>query len=158
MKLICALLLTTAAALPAQDTTEWRHYGRDAGGARYSPLRQINRANVQRLDVAWTYHTGEVPQGRSRSFEATPLMIAGRLYLITPLGQVLALDVESGKQIWIQFHSPQGRHPGGSKDVHRRCKSEDTKPRVDIRKSGMSVSHRRITLQRLHEVALRMRG
>src|SRR5688572_19976706 len=100
MKIVCALLLCTVGSLTAQDTTEWRHYGRDPGGARYSPLRQINRTNMQRLSVAWTYHTDEVPQGASRSFEATPLMIGGRLYLMTPLGQILALDPATGKQLW----------------------------------------------------------
>ena len=100
MKIACIMLLSMAATLSAQDTTEWRHYGRDAGGARYSPLRQIDRANVQRLTPAWTYHTGEIPQGRARSFEATPLFIDGRLYLMTPLGQVLALDPATGNALW----------------------------------------------------------
>jgi quinoprotein glucose dehydrogenase len=99
MKYLLALLLC-ASSLPAQDTTEWRHYGRDAGGARYSPLRQINRQNVNSLKQAWTFHTGEVPQGRSRSFEATPLKVEGRLYLSTPLGQILALDPATGHLLW----------------------------------------------------------
>ncbi len=99
MKFIVSLLLS-ASSLAAQDTTEWRHYGRDAGGARYSPLRQINRQNVASLKPAWTYHTGEVPQGRPRSFEATPLMVGGRLFLSTPLGQILALDPGNGRVIW----------------------------------------------------------
>ncbi len=100
MKILILLLICTAGRLNAQDTTEWRHYGRDPGGARYSPLRQINRQNVAGLIRAWTYHTGEVPQGRSRSFEATPLMIDGRLLLMTPLGKVIALDPASGQEIW----------------------------------------------------------
>ena len=94
------LSLLSATAVAAQDTTEWRFYGRDPGGARYSPLRQIDRQNVGALAPAWTFHTGEVPTGRTRSFEATPLYVGGRLYLITPLGQVLALDPSNGRPIW----------------------------------------------------------
>ena len=42
---------------------EWPYYGGDAGGMKYSPLRQITAANVQKLTVAWTYHTGEMSDG-----------------------------------------------------------------------------------------------
>jgi quinoprotein glucose dehydrogenase len=99
-KLMLMLSCVLASSANAQDSAEWRYYGRDAGGARYSPLNQINRQNVTRLHSAWTYHTGEIPQGRSRSFEATPLMVDGRLYFITPLGKVIALDPATGREIW----------------------------------------------------------
>ena len=62
---------------------EWPYYGGDAGGMKYSPLRQITAANVQKLAVAWTYHTGEMSDGRTEktrsAFEAPPLMIGDRL-------------------------------------------------------------------------------
>jgi len=38
--------------------TDWPVYGHDAGGMRYSPLKQINASNVSQLQRAWTYHTG----------------------------------------------------------------------------------------------------
>ena len=60
----------------AQDTG-WAYYGGDAGGARYSSLTQINKENVSRLKVAWTFHTGDVsdPGGGPRTkFEATPIL------------------------------------------------------------------------------------
>src|SRR5688572_16836938 len=89
-----------ASSASAQDSAEWRYYGRDAGGARYGPLKQINRTNVNQLRPAWTYHTGEIPEGRQRSFEATPLMVDGQLYFMTPLGKVIALDPATGREIW----------------------------------------------------------
>src|SRR5687768_4985145 len=94
------LLFLGASALRAQDSTEWRYYGRDPGGARYSPLRQINTQNVGTLRPAWTYRTGEVPEGRARSFEATPLFVDGRLFLSTPLGKIIALDPATGRELW----------------------------------------------------------
>jgi quinoprotein glucose dehydrogenase len=81
---------------------EWRAYGHDAGGMRYSPLAQIDRGNVARLARAWTYHTGDAPPaGRdSTPFEATPVMARGVLYFTTPYGRVIALDAEDGTERW----------------------------------------------------------
>jgi len=82
---------------------EWPTYGNDAGGTRYSPLAQIDRGNVARLRVAWTYRTGEIggvsPWGFI-AFEATPLMVDDTLFLITPYNLVIALDPETGMERW----------------------------------------------------------
>src|SRR4051812_15898465 len=94
---------------------EWRFYGGDAGGTRFSPLQQINRGNVGSLKRAWTYHTGEVNRGgnatdrhRVAPFESTPLVIDGVLYFSTPANRVIALDAETGEEIW-QFDPQAGR-------------------------------------------------
>ena len=82
----------------------WAYYGHDAGGMRYSPLTQINHANVASLRVAWTFHTGDVSDGKGRrkrsGFETTPILVDGILYLTTPFNRVIALDPETGNQIW----------------------------------------------------------
>jgi quinoprotein glucose dehydrogenase len=92
-------------ALPEQDSEgQWTYYGHDAGGMRYSPLTQINRDNVSTLKVAWTFHTGDVSEGRGNrkrsGFETTPLLVDGTLYLTTPFNRVIALDPETGTQRW----------------------------------------------------------
>ncbi len=82
---------------------EWPTYGNDPGGTRYSPLAQIDRANVTSLRVAWTYRTGEkggAPPYAHVAFEATPLMLDGTLYLSTPYDRVIALDAETGAERW----------------------------------------------------------
>lgn len=83
---------------------EWPHYGGDAGGMRYSPLTQINRNNVQQLQPAWTYHTGDLSDGKQypilSAFECTPLVVDNVLYLTTPFGRVIALDAETGQERW----------------------------------------------------------
>jgi quinoprotein glucose dehydrogenase len=89
-----AVLLLCAAGLHAAN--EWPVYGHDAGGTKYSPLAQINRKNVNRLDRAWTYHTGE----QGRQFESTPIVVGGVLYFSTQQQRIVALDAETGKEIW----------------------------------------------------------
>ena len=98
-----------AQVAPSSRTSEradgdWRSYGRDAGGARYSPLAQITRSNVSKLTVAWRLSTGEAAEayntGRNTSFEATPLVVDGVMYFSTPLGRVFALDAATGRELW----------------------------------------------------------
>ncbi|MGF7208472.1 quinoprotein glucose dehydrogenase [Skermanella aerolata] len=83
---------------------EWHAYGRTGHAQRYSPLDQITPENVSKLDVAWTYHTGDV-RGRpgdpeETTFEVTPLKIGNRLFLCTPHQNVIALDATTGSEIW----------------------------------------------------------
>jgi len=85
---------------------EWRSYGGDSGGTRFSPLQQINRQNVSTLKRAWTYHTGEVNRQNETDrhqvapFETTPIVVDGILYLSTSSNRVIALDGETGREIW----------------------------------------------------------
>src|SRR5439155_25658715 len=106
------LLLPLALTMSAQ---EWRFYGGDASGTRYSPLKQINRQNVKNLKRVWTYHMGEVDRGGNETdrhniapFESTPIVIDGALYFSTPSNRVIALDGEMGKEIW-RFDPQAGR-------------------------------------------------
>lgn len=85
---------------------EWVHHGNDAGGMRYSPLKQIHRGNVDRLKIAWRWKSGDVSDGKSgwpvrTAFEATPLMIGSTLYVTTPFQRLAALDASTGRELWI---------------------------------------------------------
>jgi glucose dehydrogenase len=68
---------------------------------RFSPLTQITPANVPRLQRAWTYELPESPGNDVAAFEATPLMVDDTLYFATQTGQAIALDAETGKQLWV---------------------------------------------------------
>jgi len=100
---LLGVLLQLAGAVQAQ---EWRYYGGDAGGTRHSTLTQINRENVSRLKRVWTYHTGEVDRGDATDrhsiapFESTPIVVDAVLYFSTPSNRVIALDAETGAEIW----------------------------------------------------------
>jgi glucose dehydrogenase len=103
---IKAALILTCAVAGAQrhpDSTgqEWRAYGNDPGGSRYSPIDQINRTNVQQLQRIWTYHVPTTPGSWIESFETTPLMVDDVLYFTAQTGLAIALDAETGKQKWL---------------------------------------------------------
>ena len=91
----------------SEQTVGWRFTEGGAGGGRYSPLADINRDNVKRLKVAWTYRHGDVRDAggldrplRSTSFEATPILVEGRLIFTTPFNRAIALDPETGAELW----------------------------------------------------------
>ena len=91
---------------PSGGGKDWPFHGGDAGGSKYSQLKQINRGNVAALKPAWTFSTGEpttpLPnKSKEPAFEATPLVIGGVMYLSTPYGKAFALDAATGKQKWV---------------------------------------------------------
>lgn len=83
----------------AQDTGNWLSYGRDYGQQRYSPLTQINRETIGRLVPKWIYQTGT-----TASFQATPIVVDGVLYLSMPFDHVAAIDAASGRELWRYEH------------------------------------------------------
>ncbi len=92
-------------AQPGGASDDWTSYGRTASGTRYSPAVQITPANVDKLEVAWTYRTGDLaanyPNTRSAfMFQAVPLKIGDLLYFCTPHDIVVALDANTGKERW----------------------------------------------------------
>ncbi|KRP53749.1 glucose/quinate/shikimate family membrane-bound PQQ-dependent dehydrogenase [Pseudomonas trivialis] len=92
-----------ANAAPAQADGDWNAYGRSAFGDRYSPLAQITPANAHKLVPAWTFRTGDIPGAGDpgeTTAENTPLKVNGMLYVCTPHSQVIALDPDTGKEIW----------------------------------------------------------
>ncbi len=105
---VAALLALAACDAPISydgPTAGWPVYGGDTGGTRHSPLTQITRENVDRLEVAWTFHTGDVLDGtttRGKSaFENTPVLLGDTLYVCSPKDRVFALDPETGARKWV---------------------------------------------------------
>ncbi|HEY6823031.1 MAG TPA: pyrroloquinoline quinone-dependent dehydrogenase [Steroidobacteraceae bacterium] len=101
----CSLAgLPLAALAQAPGSSDWGYYGGDALGQHFSSLDQINRGNVTRLARVWTYRTGELGSGFASAprltFEATPVLAFGLLYLETASNVVIALDPESGRERW----------------------------------------------------------
>ena len=103
---VLGFLFTACALIHAEFGPEagWPTYGNDPGGTRYSPASQIDRTNVARLKVAWTYRTGanDAPTRllKKAAFEATPILVNDILFLSTPYNHVIALDAQSGAKLW----------------------------------------------------------
>src|SRR5262245_43657228 len=90
--------------------TDWPVYGGGPENIRYSKLDQINRNNVDRLQVSWTYDTGDATPGSE--MQCNPLIIDGVLYATTPKLRVIALDGASGRLLW-SFDPNEGRRVVG---------------------------------------------
>jgi membrane-bound PQQ-dependent dehydrogenase (glucose/quinate/shikimate family) len=77
------------------ESRDWQHWGGTAAGTRYVPFDQINTANVDKLQVAWSYRTGV-----GGAFKATPLQIGDTLYVCLARNIIAALDADSGAERW----------------------------------------------------------
>ncbi|WEK04376.1 MAG: membrane-bound PQQ-dependent dehydrogenase, glucose/quinate/shikimate family [Candidatus Devosia phytovorans] len=91
------------AVAPGGEQQNWEHYGNDAGGSRFVALDQINRDTVKDLEVAWTYRTGDTPispGANGAEDQQTPLQVGDKVFLCTPHNNVIALDADSGAELW----------------------------------------------------------
>ena len=108
------------------------NYGNDGSGTRYSTAAQIDRSNVAQLKTAWTYRTGALPHDqeldKKAAFEATPILVDGKLFLSTPYDHVIALNPETGTKLW-EF-DPKLELPYGSSEVTSRGVSAWREPRA----------------------------
>ncbi|HUN75769.1 MAG TPA: pyrroloquinoline quinone-dependent dehydrogenase [Steroidobacteraceae bacterium] len=102
--ILSVALICPFVAAQSPEASDWGYYGGDVFGQRYSNLDQINRSNVSRLRVAWIYRTGELGEGLTSAdrltFEATPVLAFGMLYLSTATDIVVALDPLTGRPRW----------------------------------------------------------
>ena len=86
-KLFVAALLAALPSAALAQADAWPLHGHDLGGQRYSPLTAINTATVSRLVPKWTWHSGV-----TATFQATPIVVDGVIYVSLPFSGVVALD------------------------------------------------------------------
>ena len=106
IKIVKIFLLAEIAAMGLAGQTDWPTYGHDPSGQRYSPLTQINTKNVGKLKLAWQY--GNDPGGADLNpasrlltgTEAVPIMVDGVLFTPTVHHTIVALDPQTGREIW----------------------------------------------------------
>jgi glucose dehydrogenase len=94
------------AVAKAKPTVDWPVYGGDGSNDRYSPLKQINRSNVAKLQVAWTFDSKE-----TGGLQTHPLIVGRTLYGYTPTQKVIALDAVTGKLLWTFDSGIRGTQP-----------------------------------------------
>jgi quinoprotein glucose dehydrogenase len=98
---------------------EWPYYGGDSSGSKYSTLTDISRENVSRLQIAWEWRPPDRPvpgvggavAANPGNFQTSPTMIDNVLYLSTPFGRAVALDADTGRELWI-YDSETWKEPG----------------------------------------------
>src|SRR6185436_7296698 len=122
---VAAFVAAGALALaPEARMVEWPYYGGDQGGTKYSTLDDVNLGNVSQLKEAWQWDTGEKPLPefgtRPGNFQTTPLMIGNVLYFSTPYNRVVALNADSGAELWAYDLKAyeDGQPPNGTGFVH----------------------------------------
>lgn len=98
--LLAFALSVSGSARSAETAGDWRFYGNDANGQRFSALSEIDRSNVQKLAVAWRYHAGGGSTKLGTAMECTPLVVGGRMYVTSPDLHVIALDAATGRELW----------------------------------------------------------
>lgn len=96
---VAALALSRAGQAQEAPDTDWSTYLGDVGRRHYSPLEQITRENVDQLELAWTYDSGELRAGNSTMY-TSPLVVNGVLYGLSPTLTAFALDAATGEELW----------------------------------------------------------
>jgi glucose dehydrogenase len=106
---ICCLVgsVSFGQGLPGTENGEWRYLGGDAGHTRSSPLDQINRSNFADLEQAWIWRGDNFGSNLDFFSRSTPIYVDGILYTVaTPRRQVVAIDPETGENLWT-FREPE---------------------------------------------------
>lgn len=93
---VAAADLAPESAAPANPEAEWTSYGRDYSEQRYSPLTQITPDTISQLNLAWFGDLAE----RGGSYETTPVVANGRIFVSSPWSKVYAFDAKTGQQLW----------------------------------------------------------
>ncbi|MGA3187028.1 MAG: pyrroloquinoline quinone-dependent dehydrogenase [Bryobacteraceae bacterium] len=96
------LLFLLSCSLFAQTHTTWSDYGGGSDSSQFSALEQINRSNVSKLEIAWTYSTGD-----NNKYFFNPLVVDSVLYVLAKNNSIVALDAASGKEIWTHTSGPE---------------------------------------------------
>jgi quinoprotein glucose dehydrogenase len=82
----------------------WSDFGGAPDSAQYSSLTEINRSNVAKLDIAWSYPTGD-----ANKYSFNPLVAHGLMYVLARNNSIVALDAATGKEVWVHPTNPHGK-------------------------------------------------
>jgi quinoprotein glucose dehydrogenase len=99
--LLASVLLAGSGSVRGQDYTSWKVYGGGPDSAQYSKLTEIDRSNVSKLEVAWSYSTGD-----HNRYSFSPIVVDNVAYVMAKNNSIVAVDATSGKEIWV--HAPEG--------------------------------------------------
>ena len=95
------VLVMSSCSSGTAEQKEWRTYLGDKSSSQYSSLSQINTTNVDQLQVAWTYNTGDHNEEGGSQIQCNPLIVDGVLYGASPALKLFALDAATGTEQWV---------------------------------------------------------
>ena len=95
---ISAICLLMSCSSKQKSYTTWEVFGGSKENIHYSTLADIDTSNVGKLEVAWTYHTGD--KSENVSLECSPIIVHDILYGISPLLKAFAVDAKTGREAW----------------------------------------------------------
>ena len=126
----CGMGAFAIIAAAQQPYTTWRTFGGSADDLNYSALKQINRSNVSKLQVAWTYDTGD-----QVAYGFAPIVVDNTLYGAAHNGSLVAMDATTGKELWVHRFPPSagGRGRAGGLSAYRGLNYWESKDRSDRR-------------------------
>jgi quinoprotein glucose dehydrogenase len=102
-----ALFVQAPCVLWAQKAVNWSEYLGGPDSAHYSPLKRVDTSNVDKLQVAWSYETGD-----ELSYTFCPLVVDNIAYVAAKQGSLVALDATTGKELWVYNFGTGGRFSG----------------------------------------------
>lgn len=97
--LILAATLFFTTTVTADQHTTWSDYGGSSDQSKFVALDQIDKTNVDQLEIAWTYSTGD-----ERSYQFNPVIVDNVMYVLAKNSSLVAVNIETGSEIWIHAH------------------------------------------------------
>jgi quinoprotein glucose dehydrogenase len=107
------LFINSACQTANQKTTNWSTYKADSKSSSYSSLKQVNKANVNQLELVWSFPFKDaIPGARTSRIQANPIIISGVMYIPSSRNRIYAINSSTGEQIW-SFDPFNGAQGGG---------------------------------------------
>jgi quinoprotein glucose dehydrogenase len=133
LPVVLALLGISPLAIEAQKGGNWSEYLGGPDSSHYSPLKLVNKNNVDKLNAAWSYETGD-----DTSYTFCPLVIDNVAYVAAKHGALVALDATSGKELWAHTFPAGGRFGGigGQRGANYWESKDRTDRRIFVTSSG----------------------
>jgi alcohol dehydrogenase (cytochrome c) len=98
---LCAQVSSERLLRAPDEPQNWLTYSGNYFGQRYSPLQQVDPANVKNLELKWVFQAQSL-----QKFESTPLVVDGIMYLTQSPNDILALDAKTGRAFWLYHYTP----------------------------------------------------
>ncbi len=112
--IFCGIISVFTGCHSTQDPySGWPVVNGNPSGNKFSSLKQIDTSNVQQLQQAWIYHSGDVDTAAHSQIQCNPIIVHGTMYVTSPQLKLIALDAATGKQLWI--YTPFDSVPGQKK-------------------------------------------